>query len=81
MINELDWDNLFANHNAAEAWIILRDHLNSIIEESIPKLSGTKQRKHPYITTPKVIKLITQKNLLWKKFSAKHHFVDYVRFT
>ena len=82
MINELDWDNLFAIHNDKEAWIILRDHLNSIIEESIPKFSGTKERKHPYIT-PKVIKLIAQKNLLWKMFSAKHHFVDYryVRFT
>ena len=80
MINELNWDNLFANNNAEGAWVIFKDHLNRIIEESIPKFSGIKKRKHPYITS-KVIKLKAQKDLLWKKYSATRHFMDYARFT
>ena len=66
LINELNWEDLFTDLNVEDAWNILKDHLYRIIEDCIPKFTVTKKRKHPYIT-PKVIKLKTQKDNLWRK--------------
>jgi len=75
LIDEINWDHLFDNLNAEECWDILKDHLNRFIEDCIPKFPGTKKRKHPYITS-KVIKLKTQKDHLWKKYSKFCRFAQ-----
>jgi len=79
LINKFNWEHLFDDLNAEESWNILKDHLNRIVDDCIPKFSGTKKRKHPYITA-KVIKLKTQKDHLWRKYSYTQNFDDYLRF-
>jgi len=79
LIDEINWNDLFDNLNAEECWDILKDHLNRFIEDCIPNFPGTKKRKHPYIAS-KVIKLKTQKDHLWRKYSCTQNFEDYFRF-
>ena len=79
LISELNWEDLFTDLNAEDAWNILKDHLYRIIEDCIPKFTATMKR-NIHIITPKVIKLKTQKDNLWIKYSATQNYEDYFRY-
>ena len=63
-----DWDSLFYNKSADEAWNILKNKINTASETYVPK-STMRRDSEPKWLNREIVKLIRQKKRAWKVFN------------
>ena len=78
-LDNVNWEDEFANLNTEQSWEFLKVRLDNLIEQCVPKRKVKNHNRPPWMNT-ELLRLIRKKRRLWSKFKTSKLNADFLKY-